>query len=427
MRFTARLVLFASALIAASAHAQYTVGSVAYKGGAPYTDAELTSVAGLEAGQMMATDALGNAAQHLLDTGLFDDVQATYTQQGKALHITFQVKPTPLARLLPVSLEDFVWFTPEEIAAALHAQLRLYRGVSSDAGSFSDSIQSALEQMLAAKGVHAKLSHGIVEPTNEHPQRVVDYRVESPLVRLIKVDLTGPVPGPLQTEVSKALTAATGKPYNEGLAGLTLEDRILAPAHNAGYIAAALKDMHRSVAASANANAVDVSVSATLDAGAPYTVSAITLDPGPLYSAADLARDAQLHAGDLASATQLIKTELPLQAAYLKQGHLDAYVTATPTRDDAAHTVAYTLKAVPGEIYHLKTLTATGLDPAAQRAFDAAWTMKEGDLYDATYIATFLKKNIAQQVFQPYGVSYRAVGDPQTHLVDFTITFMRNH
>jgi outer membrane protein insertion porin family len=410
-------------LICSAARAQYTVGSVAYKGGAPYTDAELAAVSGLEAGQMMATDALGTAAQQLLDTGLFDDVQATYTQQGKALHITFQIKPTPLAKLLPVSLENFVWFTPEELTAGLHQQLPLYRGVSSNAGSFSDSIQAALQQLLTNQGIHARLSHITIEPTNEHPQEVVAFRIESPAVRLAKIDLAGPIPEELQPALSKALSAAAGRPYNEGLSGVTLQDRILNPARNAGYVKASLNDLHRSVT---SATGADVTVSATLDTGAAYKLSGITLTPGPLYSVADLARDTPIHPGDLAAANLLAKTEEPIQAAYRKQGYLDAYVTAAAAFDESAHTVAYTLQAVPGDIYHLKTLTITGLGPDAQKAFDAVWTLKEGDLYDATYIAAFVKKNIAQDVFKPYTFNYRAVGDPQTHLVDLTLTFVRN-
>ena len=421
MRLPSR-VLPTLILASAVAHAQYTIGSVAYKGGAPYMDAELTSVAGLQTGQMTKQDSLGKAAQHLLDTGLFDDVQAERSVQGKALNVVFQIKPTPIDKLLPVSLENFVWFTPEELASGLHQQLPLYRGVSSDAGSFSDSIQTALQQMLAAKGVNARLSHTIVEPTNLHPLRVVTFRAETPSVRIAKADLAG-IPEALQAATLKTIAGATGRPYNEGLAGVTFADRILAPARDAGYIAAELKDLHRTVEASAQR--VNVTVTASLDAGAPYKLTAISLDPGPLYAAADLARDTQLHPGDLATASLLAKTEAPMQDAYLKHGYLDAYITATPVRDDAVHTVAYTLRAVPGELYRVRTITATGLGPVAQKAFDDGWTMKAGDLYDATYIATFLKKNIAQDAFRPYTAGYQAVGDPQTHLVDCTITFTR--
>jgi outer membrane protein assembly factor BamA len=424
MRNPIRVLATAVLLLVPATHAQYSVGAVAYQGGAPYTDAELTAIAGLQAGQMTQSDSIGNAAQHLLDTGLFDDVQATYTLHGKALNITFQIKPTPLTKLLPVSLENFVWFTPQEIATALHGQLPLYRGVSSDAGSFSDSIQAALQQMLTAKGISVKLSHGIVEPTNQHPLRVVDYRVASPVVRLTKIDLNGPIPEAIQPELAKALTAATGKPLNIGLTELTLQDRLLAPARNAGYIAATLKEVQPTFAPTAKE--VAVTVSATLDVGSSYKLSTLTLDPGPLYTATDLARDTQLHPGDLASARQLALTELPLQTAYLKQGYLDAYVTATPIPNEQDHTVSYTLKAIPGEIYHLKSVTATGLSPEAQKAFDADWTLKEGDIYDATYIATFLKKNIALEPFNSYSIAYRAIGDPQTHQVDLTLTFVRS-
>jgi outer membrane protein insertion porin family len=420
-KFAAALILLASLPVAA----QYTVGSVAYVGGAPYTDTELSSVAGLQAGQAIATNALGSAAQHILDTGLFDDVQATYTAQGKALHITFHVKPTPLAKLPAVSLENFVWFTPEELAAGLHQQLPLYRGVSSDAGTFSDSIQDALQKMLTAKGVQATLSHTTVEPTSQHPVRVVDYKVERPALRIVSLNLTVDATAP-DVVAATTVKLPTRSPvfYNEGLTGLTVEDFLLLAAHNNGYITAKVLSMHRELATTATGTGV--AVTATIQPGEPYKIASFHWTETPVYDSATFARDAKLKPGDTAQFYKLRDTEAAIVSAYHGQGYLDAYIDPDPKMDATAHTVSYNLRAVPGEQYKFKSVTALGLDPAGLSEFNQVWKIKPGDVFNETYVQTFITGNKGLQGLAKYAGSYQIAADPTTHLVDLTMQFNPN-
>lgn len=103
---------------------------------------------------------------------------------------------------------------------------------------------------------------------------------------------------------------------------------------------------------------------------------------------------------------------------------MDAYLAVTPTLDTTAHTVSYALHAVPGSQYHLKSVTVTGLAPDARQQFDSAWTMKPGDLYNEPYIQHFLNANTALLKLNNYAGSYQASADPNTHLVDLSITFV---
>lgn len=422
------LLLCLAPLLALPAHAQYNIASVVFHNPAPYTDAELLAASGLQVGQPLASDSLVNAAHKLLDTGLFDDAQITFSGQGKARNVVVDLKPIPLDKLLPVSFENLVWFTPAELTDGLHTRVPLYHGVASDAGSLPDTLQTALQQMLAEKGITATLSHAIIEPTTLHPLRVVDFTVDKPQIHLATVHLSfsGP-PGSaaaLTPGLQHAVNVATLAPFNEGLTGITLEDRLLAPARNAGYIHATLDSIQRTVAPSDNGLAVTYTT--RLVSGDTYKISTITCDPTPIYSADDFTRDNTLHPGDLASASALASTETAIAKAYLTLGYIDIYILSNPIADDAAHTVAYTLRAVPGVPYHLHTVTATGLSADAQKAFDAAWQMKPGDPYSDLAVGAFLSKNVAQPLFRKYDAAFSAAADPQTHLVDLTLTFTPN-
>jgi outer membrane protein assembly factor BamA len=129
---------------------------------------------------------------------------------------------------------------------------------------------------------------------------------------------------------------------------------------------------------------VDVDVTGSFVAGEPYRVSAILWKSTSLYSDADFARDAKLHAGEPAAAPALALTEADIQKVDLQHGYLDAYVTSSPVLDTTAHAVAYTLAVVPGDLYHVRSVHITGLTGAAESAFNSAWMMKAGDLYDGT-------------------------------------------
>ena len=51
--------------------------------------------------------------------------------------------------------------------------------------------------------------------------------------------------------------------------------------------------------------------------------------------------------------------------------------------------------------------------------------MNPGDFYDINYMSTFLKQHKDLQALRGYSASYRALSDPNTHLVDLTITFVK--
>jgi outer membrane protein insertion porin family len=414
------------------AHAQYSIASVTFKHPGPYTTPELLAVSGLESGQLLNANSLGNAAQHLLDTGLFSDATIDYTGTGMRRGIVVDLKPIPLDKLLPASFENFVWFTPDELTAGIHAHVPLYRGVASDAGTLPDDIQSALQQMLVAKGINATLSHSILEPTNEHPIRVISFRIDEPSVRILTAHVSMVAPqgaaAALTPGLQQALNLAPRHPFNEGLSGLTLEDILLDPFRRAGYIQSSLDNLQRTVAPSPTDPKIFlVTYTARIVTGDPWKISTLTWNPTPLYSAADFARDTKLHPGDLANDTALLNLEGLISAAYLSHGYLDVYLLPHPVPDTTANTVAYTLEPIPGDIYHLHTATPTGLSPKALQEFNSAWQMKPGDVYNPDYVASFIKANKTLPHLSKYQGSFQASADPQTRLVDLTMTFAPNN
>jgi outer membrane protein insertion porin family len=410
-RALAALLLLAP--VAYTAHAQYSIASVTFRHPGPYTNPELLAASGLEPGQLLAQNSLANAAQRLLNTGLFSDAEISYTGAGLRRGIVVDLKPIPLDKLLPTSFENFVWFTPEELTTGIHAHVPLFRGVASDAGTLPDDIQAALQQMLAAKGITATLSHEIIQPTNTHPRLIV----------LGDVHITG-IPEALKPDAAQSIQHLEGAPYNEGLTGVTVEDILLVPAYTAGYLNAKLENIQRTP--TSTANGIAVTYTAALNPGDIYKVSTATWTPTPVYSAADFARDTQLHPGDPASDAALRKTQAAISRAYLRQGYMDIYVLPHPAPDAATHTVAYSFEAVPGAVYLLRNVTVTGLPEKERATFQANLPLKLGEPYSDLAVTDYLAKHVAQPVFRQYDAGFRAVAAPDTHQVDLTLSFTPN-
>jgi outer membrane protein assembly factor BamA len=406
-----------------NAGAQYTVSKVTFKNPGPYQQADLEAALGVHGGQKLSVAGLQAAAQQLIDTGYFDDVGVGVEGSLAAAQIVLTLKPVAAEQLTPTGFENFVWLSPEELAAAVHHAAPLFHGALPDAGNQADAINAALSAALAAKGADAKVTHTTIEPSTAQPMRAVEFRVERPFVRVHSIVLQG---------VSPAMTAAVdaiaqrlrGTVYNEGLAGETTQSRLLAPYNDAGYLDAKLTGIHYTTSA-ASGMTVDVDVTAAVDEGTPYRVSSVDFAGTPLAPATVLTAAAKLHPGDIASRKLLLATLEPVDRAYRRQGYMDVVVQPGPVLDRTAHTVAYTVTVVPGEQYRLRSVNATGLDPAARKDFDRGWNMKAGDVYNVQYVTSFLDNNTALRALSEYTFAYKAVADPQAHTVDLALTFMR--
>ena len=64
-------------VVSAAANAQYTIKKIVFDGQNLYSQSDLEAASGLKPGQTLNNEALQAAAQRLVDTGAFDDMQAT--------------------------------------------------------------------------------------------------------------------------------------------------------------------------------------------------------------------------------------------------------------------------------------------------------------------------------------------------------------
>jgi len=301
-------------LAASTAFAQqYTIKKIVFNGTVPYSQASLEAASGLKPGDTITKSDLQAAAQRLVDTGAFGDIQSSLDGPVKGLAVIFAIKPVDPDRLLTAGFENFVWYKPDELAAELQKRVPLFNGTVPEAGNMQDAITAALQQMLSDKGIAAKVSEEPLAPSPNQPLRVAEYRVDTPRVRIHSINLAG-VTLPFATATDKTVRALTGKRYNEGLAPANLRSLLLAPYRDAGYQAASLTAFTRTIASS-NASSVDVDVTASVTPGDVYHLSSLDWPGSPIMSAESFATSAKIHSGDIASQKVLLDSLQNLKAA----------------------------------------------------------------------------------------------------------------
>ena len=241
---------------------------------------------------------------------------------------------------------------------------------------------------------------------------------------LDKVKLTG-LTTATAPALRESLRGVVGKPYYEGR-GLSLNDRLLSPFRNTGYLDASITDLQRTPEPE-QAGTVGVVVLGRVEAGDAYRVSSITFQELPHFTATEFLKATKLHEGDVASEAALHDTYQPILDAYHQLGYVDARIDTQPQVDKAAHTVSYHLTLSPGEPYRVGVVHFVGLSGQAESDVETNWRLGQGAVYNPEYLRLFLRKNTALRSLEPYNMSYVAKADPTSHTVNLTVNFYGKH
>lgn len=417
------LLCIASLLLTVSSFAQkYTVKEIVFDGQTPYTQADLEAASGLKPGQSITSEELQAAAQKLVDTGAFDDLQATLDGPMKGIRVIFKVKPTDPGKLLHLAFANFVWWTPEELKSELTRRVPLTGETVPEAGSLQDSVKAALVAMLAEKGISgAEVNEDVQEPQPGVPYRVAAYRITKPSIVFGSVTVAG-VSAAMQPAVQKQTAELSGKPYRSRLGGRDVTETLLSVYRDAGYMAAKLSPLERSLTGT---GPVQVSLTTTVTEGDVYKLGSVNWAGSPWMTEAQFLAGAKLQEGAPVSQGVLNRAMMAIQNVYRQHGYLDVTVQAVPSLDEATHTANMKVEVVPGEVYHLQQVKVSGLNAAQQSVWERDWAMKPGDVYDAGALTEFLKRHIAGPPFEGLSSSFKQTVDPGTKTVVLEVSFMR--
>ncbi len=432
-------LLFAACLLLGSAGAArpqqpprqaIKLDRIEFRGLEKVKEPEALEKSGLAVGQTVDIDAVEAAANRLLESGLFANL--SYKLKGttdKAL-LTFEVVERRWT--MPVAFDNFVWFTDEELTAAVRRRLPAFDGTAPEAGGVTDQIKGALEELLRERKIEGSVEYTLAE--NDTPAgRAVQhlFSVKGPGLRVCKLNFQGARAVPEELLVTKS-GGIFDNDYSRAYTAGFVESNLLPLYHERGYLRAAFSPPKAAPEASPECRGVALSM--TVDEGAIYVWDKATWEGAAGLTAQELDATLGMRPREVANAVKIAKGIAAVRRAYGRKGYLGARVRPLTEFDDSARSVSYRFRVEEGEQYRMGELSITGLDEAAANNLRGRWRLLHREVYDEGYPEEFVRKAVPEFVREAaragnplpaFKVESKVTPDHARHTVDVTLNFKR--
>ena len=397
--------------------------SVVFAGSMRFTSEQIATAIGLHPGATVGREELQGAADKLAALGLFANIQYKFATVPGGVKVTYQVSDLPA---LPVTFDNFPWFSDEELSAGLKASGILFDGGAPSKGTVLDAISEALEKLLDGRNVHARVSHEVIaHPFNN--QSVQEFHVENTDLTIQKVDFSDPA-AQNDRVVQERLPDLIGKSYSRSRVEL-FEFEQVRPAYLArAYLRVQFGEPVAHFAANpTNPLSGQLIVAAPVNPGVAYAWAGVQWKGNESVPAQDLNKFSALLPGDPADGNKIQSLWETARAAYAQLGYLDAEVNPTPQFDEQAKRVTYVVDVNEGPQYRMGKLVLTGLSMEGERRLKKAWSIAPGAVFDKSVYDDFVNTGI-KAAFEGLPVHYDKIGkflqvDPQNAKVDVLLDF----
>ena len=378
------------------ASAVYKLIALKVTGTARYTDKEILAASGLQMGQNAADGDFKEAVQRLGDSGLFSNVVYSYSSSDAGVKLELQLADTDQSKLVPAQFENFVWFTDDELRTAVQRSVPLFKQLLPLAGNLPDRVSEALQALLSEKQFPGRVDYLRNAEESSGTLNAIVYRVEEVTIRIRGVEFPGASPeqAALLTNAARRLTGA--EYLRSSLAAVAKFD--LLPVYlQRGYLKAAFGPSDARVvpqpspAADAQGPAeLEVDAIVPVTPGRIYSTSSVDWKGNSAIAISEVAPLIHMPPGQPADAVRLLRDLDNVGKLYRSRGYMTVQIKPDARFDDEKSSVHYDLNIVEGDLYKMGELEITGLDTQAKARLQEAWTLREGQPYNADYPKKFV-------------------------------------
>jgi outer membrane protein insertion porin family len=414
----------------AASVAAYRLIALKVTGTACYTDKEILAASGLQMGQNAADGDFKEAVRRLGDSGLFTEVAYSYSSSSAGTRLELQLADTDKRKLVPAHFENFVWFTDDELRTALQSRVSLFKQLLPVAGNLPDRVSEALQAILTEKQFPGRVDFLRNAEESSGTLSAIDYRVEEISIRIRGVEFPGASP-----EQTALLTAAahrlTGAEYGRSSLAAVAKFDLLPVYLQRGYLKAAFGPSDARVvpqpspAADAQGPAeLQVDAIVPVTPGKIYSTSSVDWNGNSAITTREIAPLLHLPPGQPADAVRLLRDIENVSKLYRSRGYMTVRIKPDAQFHDEKSTVHYDLNVVEGDLYRMGELEILGLDTQAKARMLAAWTLREGQPYNADYPKKFLDdtRQLVPRGVQ-WAVSIHETPDAKDKTVEVEIRF----
>lgn len=404
-----------------SSEAKKRLSKIEVSGLQQMTEEQVITASGLQVGEMVDVAALDAAAERLLGTGLFTKLNYRFRTSGDQASVTFVVEEAKRANNFPVVFDNFVWFTPAELLAAVRRELPTFDGAAPNAATAG--IAKALERLLRERQIGGQVEYMPSASESGGNQRHV-FVVRGVSLPVCALQFPG------AASISEKELLANSKPvfetdYSQEFVSGYAASTLVPLYRQRGHLRAKFAAPRASVAGREQCKG-GVSVEAPVEEGLLYSWDQAEWSGNSALAAPELSAALGMKAGEVADGLKFDKGLESVQKAYGRKGLLLASLKPTPEFDDATRGVAYRIDVKEGAQFRMGALTLSGLPEADANRLRGKWKLQPGDIYNASYLEEYLKQIFPQLVkpgMKPPSVQTSVKLDRQKLTADVVIAF----
>jgi outer membrane protein insertion porin family len=369
---------------------------------------QVVALSGLRTGTQVGKDDLQTAADKLVQSGLFAKVKYNFQSRTDGLLVIFHVDEAPR---VPAYFDNLPWFADSELNEAIRAKLPFYDGTLPEAGGVVDQAAEIVGQFLVKHGLQAAVEHQVV-PNPIGDGSVQQFRINAEALHIAGIEFSDPALNSSQT-VRQQLPELLGKPYSRTAIDMFLTEQIRPTFLQKGFLRAKLGPPEVRLTGNPNKELPEqIPVYVPVNPGAVYHWKGVEWSGNSVLSSITLTNNVALKSGDVADGMAIEAGWDRVREEYGRRGYMQAKVEATPTYDDAAHTVSYRARIDEGKPFRFGSMVITGLSVNAERRLRDAWPIPQGQLFDKAKFEEFLTKLQAHstEIFKDLPLHYDEVG-----------------
>ncbi len=405
----------------ASSVSAYKLTQIKVTGTKRYTPEQIVAFSGLRPGENVSEENFKDIVQRLGETGMFTNVAYSFSFSPAGTKVEFQLADND--KLVPVEFDNFVWFSDQALIEKMQKYVPLFRGEMPISGNLPDKVTDALQFVLAERGLEkARVEvnrHGDEEAGTI--DRVI-YSISGVEIHIRNMEFPGAGTAELPL-LTRAAQRAQGGDYERSK--LRMFARLdLTPVYlREGKLRAKFGEPQAKIVHE-TPDEVEVDAVLPVEEGREYKLAQIEWSGNTVFSTAQLSKGIHQQPGQTVNAVQLSDDLDAIKPLYRSRGYMKAVVEPHLDLNDAEGTASYKLEVKEGDQYRMGDVEIEGLDEKSSAHIREAWTLHQGEPYDASYVKRFLKDTGA--LVPPsikWGVTIHEDLNEKDKSVDVTVRF----
>lgn len=315
----------------------------------------------------------------------------------KELVAITSIRPAENAQAIPCVFDNFIWFKDQEIIDEIRKDLPSFDGSAPETGDSVGKILGALKRMLKKKKLPSEVEYisSSVDGYGYRSEHIFTARdAKIPVCKIVFQNS----PPQLERGLQQAATALVNKDYSKVGVRSFVEGAAFQVYRKYGYLRASTRILSAEIYRSCKNNVV---VKVAAEPGIAYVWDKAVWIGARALSTRSLDAAIGLKPGDVADG---LKIDAGLQAAFIvyqKLGRIESQIAPKPVFDDVNKRITLNVEITEGPQFRMGDFMVKGLPEKDVLRLKERWTLKTGDIYDASYLGDFIKKLVADKLILP--------------------------